>query len=181
MIIIAKYRLEKDSINKNKVRVKNEERSICPVCLSDILKVIGSRTRNALDSNGEKLIIVIRRLRCIGCRKIHHELPDILVPYKRYLSVCIEAILEDGHERIACEGSTIYRLKRWFNAIESHIKGSLASAAAKNKVGIKIGFCGTIFNMVKAYVGKEPGWLSRVVRTVVNTNNWVHTRSAFMA
>lgn len=181
MIVIAKYRLERDDADKHKIWVKNEEESICPVCSSETLKVIGSRNRSALDSNGEKLIIVIRRLRCTTCKKIHHELPDILVPYKRYLSECIEAIIEGEHEQIACEGSTIYRLRRWFNIIKFHIKGSLASAAARNKASIGIVAGETLLKMIKAYVGDGFGWLRRVVRIVVNTNNWGHTRNAFMA
>lgn len=181
MIVITRYRLEKDHADKHKIRIKSEEESICPICSSETLKVIGSRNRGALDNNGEKVTIVIRRLRCIACRKIHHELPDFLVPYKRYLSECIEAIIEGEHEQIACEGSTIYRLRRWFYAVKVHIKGSLASVSARNRAGMGTAVTGaTILNMIKVYVGKEPGWLSRAVRTVVNTNNWVHTRNAFM-
>ncbi len=180
MIVIARYRLERDNADKHKIKVKSEEESICPVCLGEILNVIGSRNRSALESNGEKLTIVIRRLRCITCKKIHHELPDFLVPYKRYLGECIEAIIEGEHEQIACESSTIYRLRRWFEAIKVHIKGSLASVAARNKVDIRMAADGSTLNMIKVYVSKEPGWLSRAVRIVVNTNNWVHTRNAFM-
>ncbi|WP_242966792.1 DUF6431 domain-containing protein [Desulfosporosinus sp. FKA] len=31
-------------------------------------------------------------MRCVNCRRIHHELPDCLVPYKRYESTCIESV-----------------------------------------------------------------------------------------
>ncbi|WP_307545897.1 DUF6431 domain-containing protein [Paenibacillus sp. V4I5] len=31
-------------------------------------------------------LLVIRRLHCSQCLKIHHELPDCIVPYKRYES-----------------------------------------------------------------------------------------------
>lgn len=180
MIIIAKYRLEKDDADQRKLRVKSEEKSICPICSSETLNVIGSRGRGALDSSGKKLIIVIRRLKCTTCKKIHHEIPDILVPYKRYLSECIETIIENKHGQIACEGSTIYRLKRWFNTVKFHFKGSLASAAARDKANM--GAAGeTILKMINAYVGTGGGWLRRIVRIVVNTNNWVHTRNAFMA
>lgn len=180
MIVITKYRLEKDESDGHKIWVKSKEKSMCPVCLSETLKVIGSRHRGVLDSKGEKLIIVIRRLRCTTCKKIHHELPDILVPYKRYLSECIEAIIEGEHDRIACESSTIYRLKRWFKTMVPHIKGSLASAAAK--INAKREESGEPFpKTIKAYVGDEVGWLRRAVRIVVNINNWIHTRFAFMA
>ncbi|HCS75460.1 MAG TPA: hypothetical protein DIW17_16495 [Clostridiales bacterium] len=180
MIILAKYKLIPDEVNRNKRRVKSEEKSICPICLSEALKVIGSRNRRATNSNGENLIIVIRRLKCSNCKKIHHELPDILVPYKRYLSKCIEAIIDGQGGRISCENSSIYRLKRWFKGIEAHIKGSLASIAARVNSAIKMGGESPL-KAIKTYVGNEQGWLARAVRIVANTNNWVHTRFAFMA
>ncbi|MDD4593214.1 MAG: DUF6431 domain-containing protein [Parabacteroides sp.] len=180
MIILSKYKLIPDKVNGNKRRVKSEEKSICPICLSEALKVIGSRNRSAINSKGENLIIVIRRLKCRFCKKIHHELPDILVPYKRYLSKCIEAILDGQGDRISCENSSIYRLNQWFKGIGIHIKRSLASTATRMNVKIKSGG-EPILKAIKAYVGEAPGWLARVVRIVINTNNWVHTRYAFMA
>lgn len=179
MIIIAKYKLIPDETDQNKLRVKSEEKSICPICLNEVLKVIGSRNRRALNSKGENLIIVIRRLRCSTCKKIHHELPDILVPYKRYLSSCIEAVVEGQGDGISCENSSIYRFKRWFKVMAAHIKGSLASIAARENSVIETGE-GTTLKAITLYVGERPGWLARAVRIVVNTNNWVHTRFAFM-
>ncbi|MHB1418016.1 MAG: DUF6431 domain-containing protein [Bacillota bacterium] len=44
----------------------------------------GSRSRVWYQSSGGKALLNIRRLRCETCRKIHHELPDLLVPCKRY-------------------------------------------------------------------------------------------------
>ncbi len=42
------------------------KKSICPICSADILNVIGNRNRTALDSKGERLTIVIRRLRLLN-------------------------------------------------------------------------------------------------------------------
>jgi hypothetical protein len=179
MIIITKYKLVTDEKDSSRQRVKSEEKSICPICLTDTLKVIGSRNRMAVDSKGEFLIIVIRRLRCLTCKKIHHELPDILVPYKRYLSKCIEAIIEGQADKIACESSTISRLMHWFKGVEIHIKGSLASISARVSASVYTGKTHAL-EAIKIYVGEEAGWLARAVRIVVNTNNWVHTRLAFM-
>ena len=180
MIILSKYKLVPDEGNGNKRRVKSEGKSICPICLSEALKVIGSRNRRAINSKGENLIIVIRRLKCRSCKKIHHELPDILVPYKRYLSKCIEAILDGQGDRICCENSSIYRTRQWFKGMQAHIKGCLTSTGARKNAKIESGG-EQILKEVNAYVGEEPGWLARVVRIVTNTNNWVHTRYAFMA
>lgn len=179
MIVITKYRLIKDEADERKRCVRSEEKSICPVCAADTLRVIGSRNRRAFDSKGETLIIVIRRLRCLNCQKIHHELPDILVPYKRYLSKCIEAVIEGQWDGISCESSTIHRLRQWFKGMELHIKGSLASVAARMNVRVEVA-CERLSKSIKAYVGWEPGWLAKTVRILVNTNNWVHTRFAFM-
>ncbi len=77
----CKVQVDLDKDNSNKYYVKSEENSICPVCGCCELKVIGSRKRNTLQGDGETIILIIRRLRCRNCRRIHHELPDILVPY----------------------------------------------------------------------------------------------------
>lgn len=61
----------------------------------------------------------------------------------------------------------------------AHIKRSLAAIAARENIVIEIGE-GTTLKTITLYVGERPGWLARAVRIVVNTNNWVHTRFAFM-
>ena len=124
--------------------------------------------------------MIIRRLRCKDCRKIHHELPDILVPYKRYTSVAIEAVLDDNTTEISCEDSSIYRIKNWFAEIESYIVGCLSAVA--NRLGLETKFTtGPARQRIKNLMGESAGWLARTVRTIVNTNNWVHTRFAFMS
>ncbi|MGI6467766.1 MAG: DUF6431 domain-containing protein [Syntrophomonadaceae bacterium] len=64
--------------------VRSLEQIACPCC-SGILKAISRRKRSCIDSLGEKVILSIRRLRCVECKRIHHELPDMLVPYKRHV------------------------------------------------------------------------------------------------
>lgn len=179
MICIAKYQLILDKDNNNKYYVKSEESSICPVCSTPELKVIGSRKRGVLKGDGEAIILIIRRLRCLDCKRIHHELPDMLVPYKRYFSGIIEVIVDDTSDEVSCENSSIYRIKKWFREISGYIAGCLGSVAAQR--GLEIIKSGSVFQRIKAYVGKGASWLARTVRTVVNTNNWLHTRSAFMS
>ena len=61
------------------------------------------------------IFLVVRRLRCRGCKKISHELPDMVIPYKRYESDTIASGLrEDVPLEADCcpaEGSTISRWK----------------------------------------------------------------------
>ncbi|WP_302848190.1 DUF6431 domain-containing protein [Paenibacillus naphthalenovorans] len=54
---------------------------------------MGSRKRISRNATGEVKVLSLRRLHCTGCCKIHHELPDFLVPYKRYESTCIEEVV----------------------------------------------------------------------------------------
>ncbi|NLB80104.1 MAG: hypothetical protein GX800_00470 [Clostridiaceae bacterium] len=179
MILITRYKLVKDKKDEHKIRVKSEEESICPICFSDTLKVIGSRNRKAIEINGDWIILIIRRLKCLICMKIHHELPDILVPYKRYLSECIEAIIDGTDDEVACENSTIIRFRQWFKSMENHIKGSIM-AVYLQMINVRKDVAGkTALEAIKAYVGADHGWLARAVRIVVNSNNWVHTRYAF--
>ena len=39
------------------------------------------------------MVLSIRRLRCADCKRIHHELPDILVPYKHHVRESIETTI----------------------------------------------------------------------------------------
>jgi len=124
--------------------------------------VIGTRKRVIINSDGEKQPLIIRRLRCKECLVIHHELPDIIVPYKRHCSETVEKIVTDNTGGINCEDSTIRRIKAWWTACLLYFKSVLASLREKY---------GTKFSSDPA--PKE------IVRAVANANLWVHTRSAF--
>ncbi len=163
------------------VRSKEEE-NFCPCC-SGKVKCIGSRIRKYFDSQGSKNLR-IRRLRCEKCNKVHHELPDIIVPYKRYGSKCIESVITDKeNEAVPAEESTLLRWKKWFKQTADHFYGCLRSIAISFGKSSLRDFCGRIslLHRLWHYVGDAEGWLARVVRPVVNSNNWVHTRSAFLA
>lgn len=179
MICITKYQLVWDEHCK-KCRVISEEESICPVCGSAKLKIIGSRKRTVLQGDGEKIILIIRRLCCQGCSRIHHELPDMLVPYKRYAVAVIEAVIDDTASTVCCENSSIVRIKRWFAESADYLVGALTAIAARFGLTVKPAG-GPACRRLKDLVGEAPGWLARVVRPVVNANFWVHTRFAFLS
>jgi len=130
-----------------------------------------------IKDDGEKMTLSIRRLRCSICGKIHHELPDCLVPYKRYGQKSIEAVLDEQNQKlsIAADESTICRWRAWFASRVNHFFGCLRSIAFRFKTVVegyrsrppKSSLQG-IYNLV----GNSSNWLARVVRPVVNTNNW---------
>ncbi|HHV65955.1 MAG TPA: hypothetical protein GXX46_12960 [Peptococcaceae bacterium] len=156
----------------------------CPCCDSD-LKVIGSRKRKFKVTGEETRILIIRRLRCKACKRIHHELPDCLVPYKRYSSLSIEQVLTEtpSPPDLAADEVTLYRLKRWFHSLLPHLLGSLRSIAIRlgqEPVKEPSVLNQSVRQRIGHYVGNGPGWLKRIVRSLVNANLWVHTRLSLL-
>jgi len=126
--------------------------------------IIGTRKRSVINGDGEKKTLVIRRLRCTSCRTIHHELPDVIIPYKRHSAGTLEKIISGDTAGLSCESSTIRRIKRWWETGRQYFESVLASL--REKYGVVFSVCPS---------PKE------IVRAVVNANLWVHTRSAFLS
>jgi len=164
--------------------VRSGEQNPCPICDS-VLKIIGSRRRGYLREEGDYRILLIRRLRCTSCNRIHHELPDRLVPYKRHESRSIEAAVAGTSAlSVPADESTIHRWKKWFSAIAGYFAGALLSIAIRcdiQSVEDVSALPQSSLQRIWQYVGDAPRWLARVVRPVVNANYWVQTRSAFMS
>lgn len=181
MVIITEYILFEKPGAKG-VFVRSAEQNQCPCC-SGGLKVIGSRRRKFVNSAEDTVILVIRRLRCTDCRRVHHELPDILVPYKRYDSRSIEAGLSGDRDLcVGADESTIRRWRGWFRSMAGYLLGCLVSITIRH-FGTSVEGVSSLpesaLQRVQRYVGDAPGWLARVVRPVANSNLWLHTRSAF--
>jgi hypothetical protein len=131
-------------------------------------------------------VLVIRRLRCVQCRRIHHELPECLVPYKRYDSASIESVVSKSSESsdIVADDATLYRMRMWFNTLLPYLLNCLNAVALRLGQGPvkepsvpKL----SVHQRIGLYVGNETGWLARIVRPVVNANLWIHTRLAWLS
>jgi hypothetical protein len=165
--------------------VRSTERIPCPCC-GGALNVIGSRRRRYIDPAGAVVALIIRRLRCRDCRRVHHELPDILVPYKRHSSESIESVVSAKAQEvsISADDSTLFRLRCWFLGLAEHLAGCLQSVFVRyhgKTAGELSGPPQSALQRIWKVVGDAPGWLARVVRPLVNMNLWVHTRSAFLS
>ncbi|MBU4542280.1 DUF6431 domain-containing protein [uncultured Acetobacterium sp.] len=164
--------------------IKGAEKSYCPCCGND-LKVYGSRKRSVIDENGDQQILVIRRLKCQGCGKIHHELPDMLVPFKRYASRWIEAvIMRQQMCCVAVDESTVLRWRCWFSELASYFLDSII--ALKRRLDLKTHEHlsrphGTALEGIMKLLNRKVEWLPALVRMLVNTKMWVQTRSAFLS
>jgi uncharacterized protein YbaR (Trm112 family) len=158
--------------------------AVCCPCCGQALKVIGSRERKITGGGGERRLLVIRRLRCSQCRRIHHELPDLVVPYKRYESECVEQVVTQPEAAVAADDATLRRWKNWFDEQSAYLLGALRSIAIRfrlDPVEKSSAPSRSAHQRIGHAVGDAPGWLARVVRSVVNSNLWVHTRSAFLS
>ena len=163
--------------------IRSLEQISCPCCSGE-LKTIGRRRRGCVDSLGEKIILSIRRLRCVECKRIHHEIPDMLVPYKRHVRESIEAVITRGAEiSVIADESTLKRWRSWFNERADYLRGCLASIILrydlKESAGGTSGLPQSKLRRIWQQVGDSPGWLARVVKPVTNINLWPYTRSAF--
>lgn len=147
------------------------------------LRVIGSRRRGFVKSSGESVQLIIRRLRCIDCQSIHHELPNLLVPYKRYEAESIEQGVTETSPSVAADESTLRRWKTWFAVWSPYAASCLAAIASRFHLPVKESSHSSqsLLQRLGRFVGNANGWLARVVRPIANTNLWIHTRSAFLS
>ncbi|MDR1665223.1 MAG: DUF6431 domain-containing protein [Clostridiales bacterium] len=134
--------------------VTTSETSCCPVCQT-VLLVRGTRQRVLYKNENEKQVMIIRRLRCEKCGRIHHELPDCIVPYKRYGAEPIENIIT-GQGKKVCGDNTERRIRGWWGAIKPYFMSVLLTLAARY---------GVSFN--------NPPAFREMVRAVVNSCNWL--------
>lgn len=165
MIMLSKYDMSK--ISKQIYYIRCKECVSCPCCGSKV-RVIGSRKRNYINKAGEKITLIIRRLRCRKCQRVHHELPDILVPYKRYESSCIENVLIGLDNTIPVEESTIYRWKKWFNNLIIKILLYLLSISDITELRNKVFNDSSIISFHKSY----HRWLAILVRQIIILDLW---------
>lgn len=141
--------------------IKAKESSVCPICGGRFC-VIGVRRRQMIESCGTLEILIIRRLRCTVeiCRKIHHELPDCLYPYKQHCAETIENIIDGKLDAVPCSTDEARKIGYWWRTIYPYFLQVLLTLNTKY---------GTCFDH-----STSP---RDVVRAVVNSHSWVHTHS----
>lgn len=167
--------------------VTSTEQIPCPCCGELLYKVIGSRLRMGRIETGEKNVYSIRRFRCQQCRKIHHELPDLLVPYKRYEASVIEGCLE-GYEPVVLEVDelTVSRWISWFSIMVEYwiqviISLLIQRQLEPNLVTVLSDCSLSVLDRIGRLTGDASDWLARLVQPVVNHHFWLHTRFACLS
>jgi hypothetical protein len=120
MTNISKWVLERNG-SKNGIpvfRVRAEGTSYCPY---------------------EKIYLLIQRLMCKSCMKIHHQLPDCIVPYKRFSLGIIEGIISQPDEATLIDEETVKRILTWWALMVAYILGVAPSLTEKHQVAITPG------------------------------------------
>lgn len=107
-------------------------------------------------------------MKCKKCGRIHHELPDCLVPYKRFGTEAIaEAVTSEiSDSTFSGETSTLIRLRVWFKLFLDYVSRLCESFLLLYKTDI-------------SYIDmKTTSGLKRIVRILCNSNLWPQTRLA---
>jgi len=126
------------------------------------------------DHGGKTDHVMIRRLKCPHCQRLHNELPNILVPRKHYKAEVIENIVDEAvttdddiAEDFPCE-ATICRWKDWVRRNHTFIDGML------NALGISINGEGLMQgSLLEKLRGYGSGWLSFCLRPIYNSGGFV--------
>ena len=163
MINVKEYHTEY-SEDKRASYVWADEPLSCSFCDSSDLIRKGWRSRKLITLIGNLLCLLIQRVLCKGCGRIHHVLPDMVVPYKRYDAETIEAIIEGEPEKAPCglDETEIHRVKAWWRDMGFYVSRKAASVA--NKIQIT-----------------PNSKLHAIVRTLANAHMWPRTRSVLLA
>ena len=145
--------------------ILNKEQSVCPVCGGN-LRVHGTCTRKV--QHGECTHIYhLRVLKCRCCGKTHRELPNDIIPYKRYGVDTFCEIAESTESQHTCETSTWLRIRAWLAWFICYAQNIATGLITANLLP-------TTF---------RPGYTLRqqtvcFVRLVANSGNWIQHRSA---
>lgn len=153
--------------------VRSEETHACPTCKIGTLCPLGRRRRAVIGTDGIKRVYLIWRLQCPCCHKIHHELPDFMIPFKLYTAATIEAAIEGRTDNIPCGDSTIYGFRQWFlNIAECFIVALLQIQRTADLSNRPI----SSLLKIKLITGCASGWLKKAVCLLVYNNQWIQTR-----
>jgi hypothetical protein len=156
--MVTVYSIEYDEV-KQVQYVWAGEQIICPVCACAMLIKKGWRKRKLITLDGAVLTLMVCRVRCKECNKIHHVLPDIIVPYKRYDLETIEKIVQGNQNETVCEENVINRIKAWWRKFLLYI--SMLETSIKSKIPTP-----------------PKSGLPKAVRILANAHLWPGTRIA---
>lgn len=177
MIIVSSFKLEYNE-QTGFFSILADEECGCPLCSGE-LAYRNSRERKSISNIGEISLFLLRRLRCLLCKKLHTEIPDTIQPYRHYDSAAIQSVLEGAEDATMCvaDDSTMRRWKASFAEAEPHIGQRLDSIQAQMTDGmLPLTSSGQAFKRIKA---SHKRWLPFVMGLLINRGHGPCTRFAF--
>lgn len=141
------------------------EKLYCPFCGKELI-YRDSRGRIWCHCNGPADKIMIHRMFCDTCNKLHTVLPDVLVPHKHYGASEIETVLESKERSDEVSDSTVARWRQWLRGNETQIEGVLQSL--KLEAEDKLPELRSKENLFAQLKTIAQNWLSVVSRLVIN-------------
>jgi len=94
----------------------------CPIC-GGKLSAYDRKARKVRTQAGEIETLLLRRLRCKHCQRLHTELPDFLVPYKRFCRESIEDVLAKSRTGAPDDERTRSKIRKWYSRIRIFLDG----------------------------------------------------------
>lgn len=171
MVIISNFSLVFNS-EKRIYQVESHEVSTCPVCRRT-LRHKDRRKRIMRKYNGDLSRILISRLKCTKCKRIHTELPDILTPHKHYSTEIIENVVDEVStpedlttEDFPCE-KTMARWKKWIQINQTQIDGQL-KVIGSTFPGIGKGLLKSKESLLERLRASGSDWLAKINRAIYN-------------
>ena len=76
------------------------------------MKVRDSKRRKVMDESGTEYTFSLRRFQCDNCRMLHTEIPDCIVPNKKYCKNAIDNIVNGKCDYYIADNSTVWRWKK---------------------------------------------------------------------
>jgi len=172
--------------------ISEEAFALCPICDKPLEyhSWVKRRLKNILDIKNTYNIRVMKCNNKACTQTYHRELPDFIIPYRRYDANSIETAIDHDNEEIliAPDESTIKRWQAWFKSSVTQIMMALISVAVEIEDSAKASSLAnqeytsiTPLKTIKEIVGRKVRWLNETVRILVNSAKWSFNRSAFLS
>ena len=102
--------------------ISGTEPLTCPIC-GGKLAAYDRKKRKVHTRSSGIIVLLLRRLRCKDCGRLHTELPDFLVPYKRYSLGNIEDVLAGSRIGSPDDERTRGKIRKWYREIRIYLDG----------------------------------------------------------
>lgn len=113
-LIIKHFRQEVKSYDYEIIEILQNDRPVCPCCA--VKMHIHSTYQRIFIFGKERIVLLIRRLRCVTCRAVHALLPDFVAPYRIHTTAVVQECSEYNatiDKSAVFADCSVQTIKRW--------------------------------------------------------------------